>query len=429
VKNRERAVILLVLLFVAMCLRGQENTAAEMLVKAAKSGDVKGAETLLSAGVDPDIANPGWRTPLCYAALYSRIDVAALLLAHHADPNAKPPIEKPNSDSPQTPLQIAASKGNLQMASMLASAGARVDIKADTGRTALHFAAVGGYSDVIHFLIEKGADVNVRDVNGVSPLDETVWRGHLEATAILLSEGARLNEAVKDTGATPINEAAFRGKTDVVRYLLKFHPNLLTPDRRGFTPLENSVRMGHEETAISLLEAASPEQKTPTFLSKIMDAAIKKDESLVVEKLLRNGVNVNDTLASGAPPLNSAAFEGAIKVVRVLLNAGIYVNRSGPDGITPLEDACLRGFDSVAAMLLDNGASVDATNSVSGETALYAAASFGRSNVVQMLLQRGADPNICTKDHITPYRTAVLNGYTDIARQIRQRGGSASCGL
>jgi ankyrin repeat protein len=398
-----------------------------MLVKAAKLGDLKGAETLLSAGVDPNIANPGWRTPLCYAALYSRIDVAALLLAHHADPNTKPSIEKPNSDGPQTPLQIAASKGNLHMASMLVAAGARVDIRTGIGRTALHFAAVGGYSDVIRFLIERGADVNVRDVNGVSPLDDTVWRGHLEATTILLSEGAQLNHAVKDTGATPINEAAFCGKTDVLRYLLRFHPNLLTPDKRGYTPLENSVRMGHEDAAVLLFEAASQEQKTPMFLSKIMDAAIKKDASLLVEELLRDGVSVNDSLANGAPPLNSAAFEGASKVMSVLLNAGADTNRSGPDGITPLEDASLRGFDSVALVLLDNGASVDATNGVSGETALYAAASFGKSDIVQLLLQRGADPNICSKDHVTPYRTAVLNGYTDIARQIRQRGGSASC--
>lgn len=426
-KNRAGAAVLLALLLFAGSLRGQGNTATEMLIKAAKWGDLKGTETLLLAGTDPNIVNPGWRTPLCYAALYNRTDVAALLLAHHADPNTKPSSEKPNSDSPQTPLQIAASKGNLQMASILAAAGAQVDTKTETGRTALHFAAVGGYSDVVRFLIDKGADINVRDVHGVSPLDDTVWRGHLEATAILLSDGAPLDRAVKDTGATPVNEAAFRGQTEVLRYLLGLHPNLRTPDRRGYNPLENSVRMGHEEAAVLLLEVSPQEQKTPTFLSKILGAAITKDESRVVEKLLSDGVKVTDTLPNEALPLNYAASEGAGKVVRVLLNAGAPTDASGPDGITPLEDACLKGFDSVAQMLLDSGASLNAANSVSGETALYAAAAFGRRDVVQLLLQRGADPNLCSKDHITPYKAAVLNGYPDVARQIQQLGGSATC--
>ncbi len=109
-------------------------------------------------------------------------------------------------------------------------------------------------------------------------------------------------------------------------------------------------------------------------------------------------------------------------------NAGADPNRGGPDGITPLEDACLKGSYSVAQMLLDNGASLNATNRISGETALYVAASFGNNDVVQLLLQRGADPNICGhKNRTTAYQTAVLNGYTDIARQIQQRGGSANC--
>lgn len=416
----------LVLLF-ASCVRGQDNIAASMLTQAAKLGDIKTADTILSAGVDPNISNQGWRKPLYYAALFGRIEVAALLLSHHADPNSRSVSENPNSESPQTPLQVAASHGNLPMASLLTSAGAQVNVKADTGRTALHFAAVGGYSDLIRFLIEKGADVNVRDRNGVSPLDDAVWRGHLEATTVLLSEGAQLNQKVKDTGATPVNEAAFSGQTDILRYLLRFQPDLLAPDRRGYTPLENSARQGHEEAALSLLEAASPEQKTAAFLSRIMEEAVKKDESLLVEKLLLDGVNANATLASGILPLNAAAFQGAGKVVRVLLNAGAASNTSGPDGTTPLEDACLRGFDSVAQMLLDRGAFIDARNTVSGETALYAAASFGKSEVVQLLLLRGADPNICNKAQITPYKAAVMNGYTDIAAQIQQRGGSAHC--
>jgi ankyrin repeat protein len=107
--------------------------------------------------------------------------------------------------------------------------------KRQTGRTALHFAVVGDHLDVIRFLIEKGAEVNARDAEGTSPLDDAVWRGYLDVTAILLAHGARLNEAETKTGATPINEAAYLGKTPLVQYLLQFNPDLGIHDKGGHT--------------------------------------------------------------------------------------------------------------------------------------------------------------------------------------------------
>ena len=427
-KNRKKSLILLLLLFAAV-LQAQRNPATELLAKASRLGDLESAETLVSAGVDPNLPNQYGRTPLYYAALFNRNDVVALLLAHAADPNTRAGGGAPGSEFPQTPLQIAAAMGNLHMASMLTAAGARVDSKEETGRTALHFAALGSHLDIIRFLLEKGADVNARDADGTSPLDEAVWRGHLEAAAILLAKGARLNEAETKTGATPINEAAYRGQTQLVRYLLQFSPNLAIPDKRGYTALENAIRMGHGDPALLLLEAATQEQKTPEFLNKTLSAAVKKDESVVVQGLLQDGARVNDTLASGATPLDAAASEGAVKVVRVLLNAGADPNRIGRDGTSSLEDACLKGFYSIAEMLLDNGALVNQINGGSGRTALYAAASFGKSDIVNLLLKRGADPNICGKDQGSPYKTALENGYSDIATQLQRHGGSNGCKL
>jgi len=124
----------------------------------------------------------------------------------------------------------------------------------------------------------------------------------LEAAAILLAKGARIDEAETKTGATPINEAAYRGQTRLVRYLLQFSPNLVIPDKRGYTPLENAIRMGQGDPALLLLEAAAQEQKTPEFLNKMLSAAVKKDESVLVQRLLQHGARVNDTLASGATP-------------------------------------------------------------------------------------------------------------------------------
>jgi ankyrin repeat protein len=317
--------------------------------------------------------------------------------------------------------------GNLRMASLLISAGANVEAKEEAGSTALHFAVVGNHLDVIRFLLEKGADLTTRDAEGTSPLDDAVWRGYLDATAILLANGARLNETETETGATPINEAAYLGKRQLVQYLLQFGPNLGIPDKRGYTPLENAIRMGKTDSALLLLEAEAKEQKTPQFFEKTISAAVKKDESVLVEALLRSGALANDPLASGDTPLDAAASAGAAKVLGVLLNSGADPNRSGPNGTSPLEDACLRGFVVIAQMLLDHGALINQVNNISGTTALYAAASFGKDDVVKLLLKRGADPNVCGTSHRSPYTAALENGYGEIAAQIQSHGGSKNC--
>lgn len=407
--------IFLLLALSAGVLRGEGN-AAEMLAKACRVGDLKTAEAVLSSGIDPDQVDRYRKTPLYYAASFNETKIVGLLLAHHANPN-----------SGSLALQAAAELGNLRIAEMLVTAGAQINAKSPTGRTALHVAVTAGHLDLIQFLIEKGAEVNIRDVEGASPLDDAVWRGHLDATAILLAHGARLNEPDTKTGATPTNEAAYLGDTSLIRYLLQFHPDLGIPDKRGFTPLENAIRMGKEDSALALLRAEVKEQKTPQFLEKMLSAAIKKDEAAIVSALLRDGAPANGTLSSGATPLDAAASARAPNVVRVLLGNGADPNGSGLNGTSPLEDASLRGLDSIVAMLLNRGAHVNQVNISSGTTALYAAAAFGKGNIVTLLLERGADPNLCGNGQKTPYQAALENGYSEIATQIQRNGGSKAC--
>jgi ankyrin repeat protein len=178
--------------------------------------------------------------------------------------------------------------------------------------------------------------------------------------------------------------------------------------------------MDREDAALLLLEA---EPKAPqTSFGKLMDQAIKIDKPRLIEALLRHGVSANGTLPSGSTPLESAAFADATKAVQVLLDNG-----ADPNLGTPLEDAALKGFDSIVSQLLDHGALINHADNDSGATALYAAASFGKVAVVKLLLSRGANSNLCGKNHKTPYQVALDNGYNDVAAEIKLHGGGDIC--
>ncbi len=383
------------------------------------------AETILDGGFNPNLPDKHGQMPLFYAIAFNHVDVVQALLARRGDPNVV--NGKGVGNFQGSALEYAVSLGNLRLASILLAAGARLDAKDPFGRTVLHFA--GCRLDLTGLLLREGAEVNVRDGEGSSPLDHAVQRGCLDEAAILVAHGARINEVNGKTGATPVNEAAWRGNAPLVQFLLNFNPNLGIRDKQGYRPLENAMRMGREDSALFLLEAELKQPPPVQYLEQTMEAAIQKDEALLVGVLLRHGISSNGPLLSGATPVDQAALVGAVKVVTVLLENHADPNAGGNTGGTPLEDASLKGFAPIVAALLDHGARVNQINSGTGSTALYAAASFGKADVVRLLLERGANPSLCGSKQKTPYAVAVENGHSDIATEILNHGGTKSCDM
>jgi ankyrin repeat protein len=385
---------------------------------------VNAIDHLLASGANPNVMDRYSQTPLYTAILYRNTRAVHLLLVNHADPNA--PLDR-RGTHPLSPLQYAAREGDSTIVNQLLSAGAHINDKGTTGRSPLHYAALNNHLDVIPLLIEKGADVNARDEEGASALDDAVWNRSLDAIAILLAHGARLNDPDSETGATPLNEAAFRGDEKIVAYLLQFHPNVTTPDKKGYGPFDNAIRRKNESCALLLMDALSEERQADEFFAKAMDAAIMGNEPRMADALLRRKVPVNSPLPSGLTPLNAAASAGNADIVKLLLSNHADPNLAGAAGATPLEDASLKGFDAVAALLVEHGARIDQLNRDSGTTALYAAASFGRAAVVNLLLERGASPNICGANRKTPLEAATENGFPEIAASLRGHGGVNHC--
>jgi ankyrin repeat protein len=420
-----RFAVLVPVLIGALLLPADQRT--DLLARAARKGDVAQIQALLASGADPNFRDGYGLAPLHYAASFNQAEVTAALLKGGADPNDRV-IESPRHMRDQcTPLQYAADRGNAQIASLLIAAGAKVNETGQTGRTALHFAARRGYVEVVRLLLDAKADPNVRDADGSSPLDEAVWTGSAVTVAILLRYGAHLNSQQTKTGATPVNEAAFLGNTPVLRYLLEERADVSIPDKRGYDPLENSIRMKREPAALLLLESEFTLKRGNGYYAHIMEAAVRAEQASTVEALLKNGVGVNTVLPAGATALSEAAANGFTPGVQLLLAHGADLKVVDANGASPLQDASLKGFAGIVSLLLDHGAPVNATDRSSGATALYAAASFGRREVAMLLLNHGADPNICTKEGRSPYRAASENGYGEIADEIAVHRGRASC--
>lgn len=101
--------------------------------------------------------------------------------------------------------------------------------------------------------------------------------------------------------------------------------------------------------------------------------------------------SINAIGTAGAPPLMWAALEGDLEMIRSLLDRGADPNVANEAGATALMWA-IPDLSKVSA-LLEKGANPNA-RSKAGRTPLMIAASiYGATDVVKLLLDRGADPS------------------------------------
>jgi hypothetical protein len=96
-----------------------------------------------------------------------------------------------------------------------------------------------------------------------------------------------------------------------------------------------------------------------------------------------------------------------VALIEALLEAGADVEYGGSGASRPLAMAAWNGHVRVMRCLLDHRARVNARGE-HGRTALHLAANRVRADAVQLLLERGADPNLEDKrDRVTPMHDAM----------------------
>ena len=85
-----------------------------------------------------------------------------------------------------------------------------------------------------------------------------------------------------------------------------------------------------------------------------------------------------------------ASMDGNFNIVNELLKKGAYVNTKNNSGETALIKASEKGHKDLVDLLLNRGADCNASTYDDGYTPLHSAASSGHKDIVNLLLSRGA---------------------------------------
>lgn len=204
-KNFKKALYLIVLIGWTSCF-------ASSYVDFFRSVNVDDAGTvkkLLARGFDPNTPDESGHVPLYLALRSESYQVVDVLLDH---PGLK--IDAVNT-ADETPLMMAALRGQLDSTQRLLSRGASVN---RPGWTPLHYAASGPEPKVLALLLERGAVVDAPSPNRTTALMMAARYGSEDAVRLLRARGADLN-ARNELGLNAADFARLGGRESLTKAL------------------------------------------------------------------------------------------------------------------------------------------------------------------------------------------------------------------
>ncbi len=333
------------------------------------------------------------------------------------------------------PTMVAARRGDIAILNALVSFGfdplekgmLRIGKNAFYG-TALCAAAGEGHLDVVKYLVEGcNASVDGQELmpdgrqDGWTPLEWAAFNGKLEVCRYLLKTGASVS--VKDVdGRTALYVAAGSGRLDVARLLLTVGADAAAKDVNENTPLQMAAFSGSVglcrlllSKAPGALNAAGKNGLTPLHYGA---GAGKTD---VCEALLAAGAKVNARDKQNRTPLYLAATGGYLETCQVLVKHGADVMAASGLGLTPLHRAAISGNGALCEFLLTKGADIKAKSRY-GYTPLDLAARQNKTGALRVLLVHGANVKATSREGFTPLHVAIMNRHSAEARMLLQWG-------
>jgi ankyrin repeat protein len=404
---------------------------------ACESGNAELVKELLKAGADPNQTLANGETPLMMAARTGRIPVMEALLEKGARVNEKEKLRG------TTALMWAAANSNADAARFLISKGADVSARSATtppgrspylappGRNRIEdfingrgitFEGVKPSSDpkaqaeeeallakeravakrsLAAFPLDKPAKPAPKQWGGLTPLQFAVREGSMETVKVLVDSGADVNQR-SEFGWTALLVATQNRYYKIGVYLLDHGADPNIANEGGWTPLylatdNRNIEGGDYPTR-------KPDMDHLEYIKRLFASHANPNLRMRSSTETRTIFTHQWLLEEGATPFLRAAQSGDIVLLKLLLEHGADPKINTEYNVTPLMVASGIGWVQgvtyewsaeqtleTVKMLLDLGADVNAQDTLDGRTALMGAAHKGRNDVIEVLVQHGAD--------------------------------------
>ena len=294
--------------------------------------------------------------------------------------------------------------------------------------------------------------------NDAAPPEQAVFRPKTLLDAVLVGDRAAVERfiaqgenvnATEADGTTPLMRAIHGRFPEIAKTLIVAGANVAATNRYGVSSLYLASLATDPATARELLAAGADANTALPGGETVLMTAAKAGDLAIVRALLAGGTGsvTPGPAADAVDPRAAASGYGAIAVA-----PSRRWNRADPNakegwyGQTALMWAAAAGHADVVRLLLAAGANVDEHSQLidapestyerlEGDfvyprilkgrlTALHIAARAGELEVVQALIENGADLDAVDAEGANALTLATNNGHLDVAAALREAGAS-----
>jgi len=244
------------------------------------------------------------------------------------------------------------------------------------------------------------------------------------------------------SGDSPLTKAVKANDVQAVRVLVKSGTDVNVRSGDGSTPLLWAANNGSVEIARLLIANKAAVDAANDFGITALLQASRVGDSAMVDLLLRSGANPNKAHPEGETPLLAASRSGSVPSVRLLLTRGVDVNAAEKfQNTTAVMWAAAEGHVDVVDVLIEAGADINrqghitsltdrnnADHPTGGFTPLMWAARSGNDALVRRLVEKGAKVNLKNGDEASAAMVAMYNDRFDVAGTLIELGSDVNDG-
>ena len=413
----------------------QGNNGATSLIVASSNGHHQVVELLLSKDPDVNIKDGNGFTALIIACAKGHHRVVEALLRNDPDLNAQ------DKDS-CTALIVACMLNHHKIVTLLLNENPNINIQDNNGWTALMTASNLGLYQVVELLLNKDPDVNIQSNDGWTALMLACQEGHDQVVELILSKNPDCNIQNK-YGLTALMLACENGQEQVIKLLLSKGVDANIQDNDGWSALIHACQRGYHQI-ISLLLSENVDVEIPSkdgtkaltsilLFSKLMIEKIAKkcsgwaslnlllmDHLKSLELLLNchpNHMHILDGMELHS--LAVAAWANNLEAVEILLKKCDITPENISSAFT---SACYQGHSSIMIHLSEK----ITTLSDNERKLLVATAEGDLGTLISMIYEVGMSPDTPLVAGITPLMIAATSGHIELVDTLIQAGADVS---
>ncbi|MDR2704920.1 MAG: ankyrin repeat domain-containing protein, partial [Planctomycetaceae bacterium] len=398
---------------------------------AAKNGRKDILQLLLDFGADPCVQNKHGKYPKDFAEENEFFELTELL-------EFKPELKEKLSSHD---ILSIIHNGDLKRFEKWFNEDGSASYVTKDGINFLGYAVFCGQPNIVRFLLDRGANTNIKFewfseslLNGLLSSGMASGRdNYIETINILLDYGVK-PVANKHDNPKPFNARGMCCSSIQVLPLslldrLEAAGLSIEPVLKKKIALRWAVKVKDYIQAEQLLiDGTDPNDVMYGDVGAPLHVAIQADDVEMVRLLVKHGAKVNKKSAYGDSFLSDAVYKGNIEIVKILVEAGAHVNRK-TNGKTPLQVALSKSKTEIVDYLLEHGANIESkTERIFGipvdasSTPIFDAVHSGNSDLIQKLIDKGADIHVVGDRGNTLLHIAAENGLTKWVKYFLDQG-------